>query len=111
MVIQELSKLRSKSEDGVAILAAAEEELVKAQLEAEKIEAQAFLDAQGTVADRQAVAKLLSADARLEAEIAKIKVNRIKTRMRQLSESLTAVQTSARMVELTWRTSGIESRL
>lgn len=110
MVVQELAELRTQADRGIDILAEAEAELVRLQLAAEKTEAQAFLDAQGTVADRQAVAKLLSAEAREAAELAKVKVNRVKTKMRHLSESMTAVQTSARMVELTYRTAGIGER-
>lgn len=110
MVIAELSELRSQAERGMDLLAEAEAEHVKLDLEAQRAEAQAFLDAQGTVADRTAVSKLLSADAREAADLAKVKVSRIKTKMRHLSESMTAVQTSARMVELTYRTAGVGQR-
>jgi hypothetical protein len=107
-VVRELLNLRQQSEKGVGVLAEAEAKQVQLALAAEREEALAFLDAQGTVADRQAVAKLASIDAREAAELAKVEVNRIKTKLKQLSEAQMAVQTSARMIELQWKTAGVE---
>lgn len=111
MVIAELAELRRRADEGIDILFAAEEKLVRLQLAAEKAEASAFLNAEAkTIAEREAIAKLLSADIREEAELAKVTVTRVKTKLRQLSEAMTATQTSARMVELTYRTAGFGER-
>jgi hypothetical protein len=104
-VVSELSAIRADSEKGLALLFEAEQEYVRLDSDAEKAEAQAFLDAQGTVADRQAIARLRAAEAREKAELQKARVNYIKTKLKHLSEATMAVQTSARMVELQWRTS------
>lgn len=104
-VIKELASLRAQAEKGVGILAEAETKYITLELAAEKLEALAFLEAQGTVADRNAVAKLKSLEARQEAELAKVEVNRVKTKLRQLSEATMATQTASRMIELQWRTS------
>ena len=109
-VIRELSSLRAQAEKGVSVLAEAETKQVRLALDAERAEALAFLEAQGTVADRQAVAKLASTDAREAAELAKVEVNRVKTKLKQLTEAQMAVQTSARMVELQWKTAGVGER-
>ena len=109
-VIRELSFIRTESEKGVAYLAEAETKAVKLYLDAELFEAKEFIKAIGTVADRQATAKIFSYDKRVEAEIAKIEVNRIKTKLRQLSESLHATQTAGKMIELQWRTAGVGER-
>lgn len=109
-VIQELLSLRSQAEKGVGILAEAEQKHVRLDLDAQRIESLAFLEAQGTVADRTAIAKIKSLEAREEAELAKVEVNRIKTKLRHLSEATMATQTASRMIELEWRTSGVESR-
>jgi hypothetical protein len=109
-VIRELSSLRQQAEKGVQVLAEAEAKQVQLTLAAEREEALAFLEAQGTVADRQAVAKLASISAREAAELAKVEVNRIKTKLKQLSEAQMAVQTSGRMVELQWKTAGVGER-
>ena len=109
-VIRELASLRATSEKGVALLAEAEERLVRLELEADKQENLVFLEAQGTVADRTAISKIKSEDARLAAELARVEVNRIKLKLRQLSEALNATQTAGKMIELQWRTAGVGER-
>jgi hypothetical protein len=49
-------------------------------------------------------------EQRLEAEIARVEVNRIKTKLRQLSESLNGTQTAGKMIELQWKTAGVGER-
>ncbi len=109
-VIRELAAIRSQSEQGVKLLAEAETKAVRAELEAELLEAKEFVKAGGTVADRQAVAKIMTGEARFEAEIARIEVNRIKTKLRQLSEAMNATQTAGKMIELQWKTAGVGER-
>ncbi len=109
-IIHELVEIRREAAKGVEAQFAAEEEMVRLVLAAERAEALAVLEAQGTVVDRQAVAKLKSEDERLQADLAKAKLNRIKTKLRQLSEAQMNVQTQARMVELTYKTAGIGER-
>jgi hypothetical protein len=104
-VVRELGRIRATSERGIELLAEAERNLVALELAADRVEALALLDAQGTVVDRQAVAKLAAADAREEASMAKVEVNRIRLKLKHLTESMMAVQTSARMIELQWKTS------
>jgi hypothetical protein len=102
--------IRQQSEKGVALLSEAEQKHLKLSLEAERIEAQALLDATGTVVDRQSVAKLASLHAREEAELAKIEMSRIKNRIKLLQESMMAVMSAAKMVEITYKTAGIGER-
>jgi hypothetical protein len=105
-VIQELNAIRERSEKGLNLLESLERSLVTAELEADKIEAQAVLSGSGTVVDRQALSKLASIDAREKALLIKVQVNRAKAQLRLLSESMGAVQTSSRMIELEWRVGG-----
>lgn len=109
-VIRELNLLRSDSENAVKQLFKLENELVEAEILADKIEASALLESAGTVVERQAYAKLQSLDARKEAELCRVKVNYAKNRMRQLSEATNAVQTASRMIDLQWKAAGIEGR-
>lgn len=104
-VLAELQHIRNQTETGIALLAEKEAEWVTLDLEAQKVEALAFLNAEGTVADRQALAKLQSIEARGRADLAKVEVGRIKTKLKHLSETQMAIQTSARMVELGWKLS------
>ena len=109
-VITELASIRQQSEKGVQILADSETKYVNLELDADKAEYSAFLDAQGNVAERTALSKLLSLDKRREAELAKVEVNRVKTKLRQLSEALHATQTAGKMIELQWKTAGAGER-
>lgn len=103
-------EIRRQSEKGVQLLADAEQKLLKLELDAERIEATALLDAQGTVVDRQSLSKLASYEAREAAGLARVEVNRIKTKLKHLSESMMAVMHAGKMVEITYKTAGIGER-
>jgi hypothetical protein len=107
-VNRELSALRTQAEAGINYLADKEKEYVKLSLEADRIEALTYLEAGGSIPERTAVAKLKAMDAKEAAELCKVEVNRIKLKLKHLSESQMNIQTQARMVELQWRTAGIK---
>lgn len=106
-IIQALAEIRREAEKGIEAQYHAEVDLAKKQTEAERIEATAFLRVDGLVSDRQALAKLESEEARLEAEVAKAKYNRIRTKLQQLNQAQSALQTQARMVEITYNQAGL----
>lgn len=106
-IIQALAELRAEADRGIDAQYQAEVEVSQKQLEADRIEAAAFLRINGLVADRQALAKLESSEARAEAELAKAKYNRIKTKLQQLTQTQSAIQTQARMVEITYSQAGL----
>lgn len=103
-VVRELNDLRLQAHQAVTELFKLEREQVEAEIEADRIEAVALLESQGTIPERNAHAKLASLNARKDAEICRVKVNYAKNRMRQLSEATNAVQTASRMIELEYRT-------
>lgn len=103
-IIKELERIRQQSEKGIELLAEAERKYLELSSTAEKVEATELLQAQGTVVDRQAVAKLKSSDARFEADLAKVELNRIKSKIKHLSESMMAVMAAGKLVEMEWRT-------
>ena len=109
-VIGELVAIRQEASRGVDALYNAEVKLAKLNNEAEMLEAKALISAEGTVVDRQAVAKLKSSEARLAADIAKAELNRVRTKLKVLSEQQMSVQTEARMVEMMYRTAGLGER-
>ena len=102
-IIQALTELRREAEKGIEAQYQAEADLARKQTEAERIEATAFLRIDGLVSDRQALAKLESQEARLEAELAKAAYNRVRTKLNQLNQAQSALQTQARMVEITYQ--------
>ena len=88
---------------GVEALYEAETELAKAERALDVAESQAFLEAQGTVADRQALAKLEAADARFERDLAKAKVNRVRTKLKGLESELIAQSTMSKLMQAEMR--------
>lgn len=95
-VIRELQK-------GVAALAEAETRTAQANDRADRLEWKTFLDVSGTVADRQALAKFTAADLRLEAELARIEVTRIKAKIKALETEAMAISVMAKTVQVEWR--------
>jgi hypothetical protein len=61
-------------------------------------EAKAFLDSEGSVAERTARAKLVAADVRLSRDLAKASVNRIKTKLRVIESEIVAQSTMAKLL-------------
>jgi len=102
-VIRELEKIRNQSEQGIALLAEAEIKYLELASAADRVEATELLSAQGTIVDRQAVAKLKAMDVRFEADLAKVELNRIKAKIRHLSESQMAVMAAGKLIQIEWR--------
>lgn len=98
-VIQELNRLTKELSNGYKALYDAECALAEAELELDTVEQKAFLAAQGTVADRNSLARLESAQNRFQRDLRRAEVNRIKTKIKSLESALTASQTMARLLE------------
>ena len=96
---QALAELTRLNKKGVEALFEAEEELAHAENELDTVEARAFLDSEGSVAERTARAKLVSADARLARDLSKAQVNRIKTKLRSIESELMAQATLAKIMQ------------
>jgi hypothetical protein len=103
-IIKELETIRNQGEKGIELLAQAERKYLELASAADKIEATELLKAQGTVVDRQAIAKLKSLDARFEADLARVELNRIKSKIKHLSESMMAVMAAGKLVQIDWGT-------
>jgi hypothetical protein len=98
-IISELQELIQINRKGVDALFEAEQELAEKENALDKVESQAFLDAQGTVADRQALARLEAADARFERDLSKAKVNRIRTKLRVIESAIMANATMSKIMQ------------
>jgi hypothetical protein len=94
--LEELTRLNRK---GVDALFEAEERLAHAEHRLDLVEAQSFLESAGTVADRQALARLEAADVRLERDLAKAQVNRVKTKLKGIESEIMSVATRAKMIQ------------
>jgi len=92
-VIAKLNELIQTGEKGINALYDAEFKVADRDLVYEKAYQSAFLEAQGTVADRTAVARLKTADLKFELDMAKVELSRVKAKIKQVSDAgtLTAV--------------------
>jgi hypothetical protein len=98
-IIKELQELTQTNRKGVDALFEAESELAEKENELDKVESKAFLESQGTVADRQALARLEAADARFERDLAKAKVNRVRTKLKGIESELIAQATMSKLMQ------------
>ncbi len=109
-IIQELRNINQESAKGIVLLAEVERKAIELDLQAQTAEARALLESQGNIPERQAIALLKCEQERLQADIAKAEVSRVKTKLRHLQDQQSNLQTQARMVELTWKTAGVGER-
>ena len=95
----QLAELIAENTKGSNALFEAERALAEAEYDLDTAESKAFLKAQGTVADRQALAKLESAEARLQRDLRRAELNRIKVKIKSIESALMALGTQARLIQ------------
>lgn len=102
-VITRLQDIIRESSKGADALFASEMKLAEAELKYDSEYQRLFIEAGGTVADRQAVAKLQTAQLAFDVAVAKAEVNRVKIKMKQLSDAGTFTAVIAKQIELVWK--------
>jgi hypothetical protein len=102
-IVEELQRLTREMDKGASALYDAECRLADADAAYDKAVSLAFIENSGTVADRQAVAKLQSVEAKLKADLARAEYNRVKTKLRTLSDQATIMAVISKNVEIQWR--------
>ena len=63
----------------------------------------ALLTAGGSIPDRQANARIITADKKLALDLAKAEYNRLKLKMKTLSDQATITAVIAKQIELQWK--------
>jgi hypothetical protein len=96
---RQIAELIAENSKGSTALYEAEKSLAEAEYELDTIEAKAFISAEGSVADRQAVARLKSAQVRLERDLRKAELNRIKVKVKSIETALMALATQAKLMQ------------
>jgi NADPH-dependent 7-cyano-7-deazaguanine reductase QueF-like protein len=96
-IISSLAELTALNKKGVEALFTAEQELAQAEHELDLVESRAFLTADGSVAERQAKAKLEAAEARLARDLARAGVSRVKMKLRGIESELMSLATMAKL--------------
>ena len=103
-IVQELHLIRTEVQRGISVLYDAECKLADAENAYERELQLAFINAQGTVADRTAISRLQASDKRLQADLAKAEWNRVKAKLKALETAQMGIQTSARLMETELKT-------
>ena len=103
-VVAELHRIRAEVQKGIAVLYDTECKLADAENAWERELQLAFINAQGTVADRTAISRLQASEKRLQADLAKAEHNRVKAKLKALETAQMGIQTSARLMETELKT-------
>ena len=96
---QQLSELIAENQKGATALFEAERLLAEAEYELDLIEQRAFIKAEGTVRDREAIARLEAADARLRRDLRRAEFNRIRIKIKSIETGLMALATQAKLTQ------------
>lgn len=77
----------------------AEQNLAEAEHYLDLVESKAFLNADGSVAEKTAKAKIEAADARLTRDLARAEVSRVKMKLRGVESEIMALATMAKIAQ------------
>lgn len=102
-VIQALQELTATNRKGVDALHEAEVVLAEAEHRFDTATAKSFLTSGGTVGERNAQATLDAGSAKLERDLAKAQVNRIRMKMRVIESEIMAQATMAKLLQAEMR--------
>lgn len=94
-----LAELTAENSKGAEALYEAEVKLAEAEHALDLVEQKSFLKHQGTVADRNALARLESADARLQRDLRKAEANRIKVKIKSLETAVMAAGMQTKLIQ------------
>ena len=96
---KQLAELTAENSKGYEALYQAEIAIAQAEHDLDTIEQKAFIRHQGTVADRNAVARLEAAEARLQRDLRKAEANRIRMKIKALETAIMASATQAKLIQ------------
>lgn len=105
-MISEIQRLTAEASKAPQAIYEAEKVVADKQLAYDRQSALEFMNAQGTVADRENIAKLNSGTERFELELAKAELNRVKNKAKQLADAGVLTASIGRQVELIYRNAG-----
>ena len=103
-ITQELHRIRTEVQKGIAVLYDTECKMADAENAYERELQLSFINAQGTIADRTAISRLQASEKRLQADLAKAEWNRVKAKLKALETAQMGIQTSARLIETELKT-------
>lgn len=101
---RQLAELIQENQRGSTALFDAERALAESEYELDLAEQKAYIKASGTVRDREALARLESADLRLQRDLRRAELNRIRQKIKSIETASMVLATQAKLI-------GQESRL
>jgi hypothetical protein len=107
MIVHEIQKqiadLILENQKGTNALFEAERALAEAEYTLDTVEQKAYIKSQGTVADRTALARLEAAESRLERDLRRAELNRIKVKIKGIETALMALGTQVKLMNVEGR--------
>lgn len=98
-IARQIAELIQENEKGATALFDSERLLAEAEYDLDLIEQKAFIKAQGTVRDREALSRLEAAEARLKRDLRKAEMNRIRMKIKAIETALMALGTQAKLIQ------------
>lgn len=95
---KQLAELIAENSKGSTALFEAEKALAEAEYDLDLAEQKAYIKAQGTVRDREAIARLEAADLRLARDLRKAELNRIKQKVKSIETASMVLATQAKLM-------------
>lgn len=102
-VINELHRIQRELDRAPEALYTAEVKLAELESEVDRVESMTFLDGEGTGQDRAARAKLAVAPIKLQRDLARAELNRVKTKIKVLESAAVSTSVIGKQVELLWK--------
>lgn len=96
----QIAELILENQKGTNALFEAERALAEAEYALDTVEQKAYIKAQGTVADRTALARLEAAESRLQRDLRRAELNRIKTKIKGIETALMALGTQVKLMNV-----------
>lgn len=97
---EQIAELILENQKGTNALFEAERALAEAEYALDTVEQKAYIKAQGTVADRTALARLEAAESRLQRDLRRAELNRIKTKIKGIETALMALGTQVKLMNV-----------
>jgi len=95
----QITELIAENAKGYNALYEAEVKLAYAEQELDLVEQREFIKQEGTIADRNALARLAASQVRLERDLRKAEASRIRMKIRSLESALMALATQAKLLQ------------
>jgi hypothetical protein len=100
---KQIADLILENQKGTNALFEAERALAEAEYNLDTVEQKAYIKSQGTVADRTALARLEAAESRLERDLRRAELNRIKVKIKGIETALMALGTQVKLMNVEGR--------